>query len=394
MRITSELAHPIILRLKALLNYNINIMDEEGLIVASTDPNRMYQIHEGALKVIKTGEQIVIYPVDESLYLGSKPGVNLPVKRQDQIVGVIGVTGHPDEVLKFAAILKVTVEVMLQEMELLSKLHYENKIMENWVLDLVHPYELNYEKLEADGKHYLDLNPEQEISVFLIGFPDLNSQNVSGNNAVPEKKDQRLNQIRALIPKISFSAFLDDEHCLIGIPHMKENYFSVARSIKGYFTSQKLIVQIAIGHAYSGINGYRKSYLEASDSLKLLNKFPKEDQVAHISEWGFVNLLQQVPKDRLESFHEQYLGEKQCLNDEQVETLKVLFDYDLNMKHTAEALHIHRNTLLYRLSNIAKQTGLDPKSFHDAMILRILMVVENIADCTNSANAQFINLKR
>ncbi|MGM0903537.1 MAG: CdaR family transcriptional regulator [Bacillota bacterium] len=380
MRITSELAHPIILRLKALLDYNINIMDEEGLIVASTDPNRMYQIHEGALKVIKTEEQIVIYPVDESLYLGSKPGVNLPVKRQDQIVGVIGVTGHPDEVMKFAAILKVTVEVMLQEMELLSKLHYENKIMENWVLDLVHPYEFNYAKLEADGKHYLDLNFEEEISVFLIRFPDLNSRNVSGNNSVPLKKDQRLNQIRALIPKISFSAFLDDEHCLIGIPHMKENYPSVARSIKGYFTSHKLTIQIAIGHAYRGINGYRKSYLEASDSLGLLDKFPNDDQIAHISEWGFVNLLQQVPKDRLESFHEQYLGGKQGLNEEQLETLKALFDHDLNMKHTAEALHIHRNTLLYRLCNIDKQTGLDPKSFHDSMILRILMVVQKITD--------------
>lgn len=380
MRITSELAHPIISKLKALVNFNINIMDEEGVIVASTDPNRMYQIHQGALKVINLKEQIVIYPADESLYVGSKPGVNLPVEHQDLIVGVIGITGNPDEVYKFAQILKVTVEVMLQEMELFNKLHYENKIMENWVLELIHPHELNYAKLETDGKHYLNLNLNEEISVFLIRFPDLNYQNINENNIVPLKKDERLNQIRALIPKISFSAFLDDIHCLIGIPHMKENYYSVARSIKGYFTSQKLTLQIGIGQSYRKINGYRKSYLEAKDSLMLLEKFPNDDHIAHISEWGFINLLQQVPKERLESFYGQYLGGKLSLNEEQLLTLKALFDHDLNMKLTAEALHIHRNTLLYRLCNIAKQTGLDPKSFHDAMILRMLMVVEKITE--------------
>ncbi len=173
MRITSELAHPIILKLKALVNNNINIMNHEGIIVASTDSNRLYQIHEGALKVFETKEPILIYPNDEGMFHFSKPGVNLPVKIHNKIVGVIGVTGDPNEVIKFAQILKVTVEVMLQEIELSNKLQYENKIMERWVLDLVHPHEIDSSKLEVDARYYLNLDINKELSIFLIRFDDL-----------------------------------------------------------------------------------------------------------------------------------------------------------------------------------------------------------------------------
>ena len=82
MRITSELAHPIILKLKALVNYNINIMNDDGLIVGSTDPDRLYQIHQGALQVIESKEPILISSIDEKRFHGSRPGVNLPVEVQ------------------------------------------------------------------------------------------------------------------------------------------------------------------------------------------------------------------------------------------------------------------------------------------------------------------------
>ncbi|MBM4761047.1 sugar diacid recognition domain-containing protein [Bacillus sp. B15-48] len=378
MKITSELAHPIILKLKALVNYNINIMDEEGVIVASTDPNRMHQIHQGALQVIEKKTPIIIYSGDEKKFYGSKPGVNLPVENQNLIIGVIGVTGDPDETLRFAQILKVTVEVMIQEMELFNRLQYENKIMENWVLDLIHPSDLNRTKLIADGKHYLNINFDQETSVFLIRFPDWKSKKTSDMIHIRKKKDNWLNQIRSFIPKIAFSAFVDDVHCLIGVPYMQENYLSIAQSIKGFFASHKLPVDISIGHSYHGIEGYRKSYFEARDSLQLLDKFPCKEHIAHNSSWGFINLLHQVPIDGLTRFYAQYVSEKTPLNDEQIQTLQALFDCDLNMKCTAESLHIHRNTLLYRLDNIAKQTGLDPKSFHDAMILRFIIVIKKL----------------
>lgn len=47
MHLTEELAYPIISKLKTIVHYNINMMNESGVIVASTDPGRKDQVHEG-----------------------------------------------------------------------------------------------------------------------------------------------------------------------------------------------------------------------------------------------------------------------------------------------------------------------------------------------------------
>ena len=44
---------------------------------------------------------------------------------------------------------------------------------------------------------------------------------------------------------------------------------------------------------------------------------------------------------------------------EYIHTLEVYFEHNGNLSQTAEALFIHRNTLIYRMDRIAAITGLD-----------------------------------
>jgi carbohydrate diacid regulator len=194
MIITSELAYPIIYKLKKLVDYNVNIMNEDGIIVASRDSNRLHQIHQGALQVIKTKKEIVIYPENADNYLGSKSGVNLPVEYRAKVIGVIGITGHPEDVWKFAQILKVTVEVMISQMELNNQLQYQNKIVDNWVMDLVHPTIVDIEKLKSNAIHYLNINLQQELTIFLVTFDDLNvgSTDLESNMKCQYIRDERI----------------------------------------------------------------------------------------------------------------------------------------------------------------------------------------------------------
>ena len=55
-----------------------------------------------------------------------------------------------------------------------------------------------------------------------------------------------------------------------------------------------------------------------------------------------------------------------------LETVRVFFNNDLNLTAASRELFIHRNTLNYRLDKIRKETGLDLRSFQDAVIFRIL----------------------
>ena len=59
------------------------------------------------------------------------------------------------------------------------------------------------------------------------------------------------------------------------------------------------------------------------------------------------------------------------------ETLQAVLNSNLNLSNAAQALHVHRNTLMFRLDQFRTATGLDPvHSFEDAALCRILLELE------------------
>ena len=52
MFISKTAAYAIVQEIKEITGHNINIMDENGVIFASTDPERMGQRHQGACQVL------------------------------------------------------------------------------------------------------------------------------------------------------------------------------------------------------------------------------------------------------------------------------------------------------------------------------------------------------
>ncbi|MED4581731.1 helix-turn-helix domain-containing protein [Brevibacillus choshinensis] len=62
------------------------------------------------------------------------------------------------------------------------------------------------------------------------------------------------------------------------------------------------------------------------------------------------------------------------LTEEQMETLETLFRCHLNISDTSRQLFLHRNTLLYRLDKLTEQTGLDPRQFSHAVLLKLFLL--------------------
>ncbi len=89
------LAQDIVDRAMAILPYNVNVMDYLGIIIGSGDPERLCTRHEGAQRVLANGQVVEIDSL-AALRLGVvKPGVNLPLMLDHQLVGVLGITGAP-----------------------------------------------------------------------------------------------------------------------------------------------------------------------------------------------------------------------------------------------------------------------------------------------------------
>ena len=126
MHITQKSAQNIVNEMKASIHRDINIMDENGVILASTDPARRGKLHQGALAIIREGLDCLTVRQDEP-ERGIQRGVNLPVTLRGQLEGVIGITGEPKEVAVFGEIIRHMTEIMLEaayqqeELELLQR---------------------------------------------------------------------------------------------------------------------------------------------------------------------------------------------------------------------------------------------------------------------------------
>ena len=76
-------------------------------------------------------------------------------------------------------------------------------------------------------------------------------------------------------------------------------------------------------------------------------------------------------------------------NPELLETLDVFLGANLSPSVAAEKLHIHRHTLTYRLENITRLTGLNPREFGAAAQLYAALLAHKLAalDTPNTASA-------
>ena len=65
------------------------------------------------------------------------------------------------------------------------------------------------------------------------------------------------------------------------------------------------------------------------------------------------------------------------LDEETLNTLNKFFENNLNVSETSRQMFVHRNTLVYRIEKIQKSTGLDLRSFDDALTFKIALMVVN-----------------
>jgi DNA-binding PucR family transcriptional regulator len=124
------------------------------------------------------------------------------------------------------------------------------------------------------------------------------------------------------------------------------------------------------GSVYDNYARVDHSYQEALTVIQIKQRFPEEMKSVHYyADLGFYRLLPAILKDKQDH---QY--ENDCLqkieaydlehNAELLHTLEVYLCNDSRIKESADVLHIHENTINYRLKRISKIGGIDLNSMH------------------------------
>ena len=121
-------------------------------------------------------------------------------------------------------------------------------------------------------------------------------------------------------------------------------------------------MSLGIGRLYPGVEGLRNSIPEAEHALAMGSRLFGAGSVSLFADLGIYRLLFSAKPEELRNFHEECLERlveyDRQHNGELMRTLEALLQYPTLAK-TAQALHIHRNTLLYRLQRIQEVADLD-----------------------------------
>lgn len=133
----------------------------------------------------------------------------------------------------------------------------------------------------------------------------------------------------------------------------------------------------AYGTVVDELKDLSRSYKEAKMAMDVEKIFYAQKHVISYNELGIGRLIYQLPVSLCKMFLQEVFGQEEMpdIDSEALTTINTFLDNNLNVSETARQLFVHRNTLVYRIEKLQKSTGLDIRTFEDAMTLKIALMV-------------------
>lgn len=134
---------------------------------------------------------------------------------------------------------------------------------------------------------------------------------------------------------------------------------------------------LGVGSIKHGLVNIRDSFQEAQEAINLGLMQQNQGRIFLFQRLLLERFLQEVPRDIRRRFYELAYNDslKKVINEEMLMTVSKFFENNLNLSEAARKLYIHRNTLIYRLEKIQRVTGLDLRTFEDAVLLKIIIML-------------------
>lgn len=359
MEIPVEIALKIVKDMKDIINQDLNFINMKGIIIASTDLKRVGGKHEASLRCIATNSVVVINKDDE--YLGSKKGINIPVHLDNEIVGVIGITGNRSEVEKYGKIIKSMTEILIKEAWLkeisMKKREYSRNMIETLIfskhknIDFYSTIQQPYSVVVGNTNNKFENNEElYKILEAHLSFNKKNIFTITSSEVIILMNENHKKYIRDIIESIQVRlADIFRFNFKFGIGRLVEN----------------------------NINEFKNSYLEAKNALQYIVNFETDRDVILYSDLDLGILFPSLSSDKILEFVEKIF---KSLSEKEIQSFYEIFlvykNNNGSIKEASEELYMHKNTLQYQLNKLEKLTGYNPRNLKDFTILDIAFALK------------------
>ncbi|MFP7298926.1 CdaR family transcriptional regulator [Neobacillus niacini] len=367
--LNQSLAQEIVNRTMKIIKRNINVMNEKGVIIGSGDKKRIDSIHEGAVRVIETQSGFEISGSEAETLQGVKAGINLPINFHEKVVGVIGITGDPDEIRNYGELVKMAAEMILQQAVLIDEMQWDERLKEELTSQLLHRAG-NLDSLYFERVKRLGINLDIPRVAIILKV---------------QNQSQGYKWIRDKLEKDDLYVMDHDHIVLLKKVVMSQTEWDYSKTLNqmekwavGLGNYQETYCKIAVGTCHPALEGLSESYQEAVYTLNVGEKLDPHKTIYFYEDYKLPIFLARANQLGIgEEIGPYFQKLKQHdKKGELLETLAVFIEENGDVNKVAGRLFIHRNTLRYRLVRIAELTNKDPRKIKDLLEL-YLSILQN-----------------
>jgi len=354
-------AQAIVKRTMQIIPNSVNVMNENGMIIASGNPSRLGERHTGAVIALRNKQAVEI---DENLAkqwnYEAREGINLPIAYLGTIIGVIGISGKPSEVRQYGELVKMAAELIVEQSVLLAQERWQQRYKEEFIRQL-----LRGSLDEAEVKRqavFFQLDFTKPPVTLLIKL----------NQSDSERLQLLLNHIEVNTKHLAL-AVVDLDKLAVLMSEDEFNHLYKERNLLSLLPDYERAsdYKIVVGAKVKYFHQANLSYQTALHTLAYAEKIRLKKQILLFSDYKLPALLADFAqtwqcKELLSPFEMLFVQDNNAVL---FKSLQQYFLSNCDLAHASEKLFIHPNTLRYRLDKIEEITSLSFNKIEDRFIL-------------------------
>lgn len=224
---------------------------------------------------------------------------------------------------------------------------------------------------ELNGKaasFHIPLSEKRTLFVIETGIITDTANEILRNLLLVHSHDMIIPTERTSVILIKTMKEKDTEDEMTGFANMIVDMMSTEALLK---------VRVGISNPCTDLHDLAVSCREAKTALSVGRIFYSAESVFAYTSLGIGRLIHSLPIETCRLFLHEVFGEKipDTFDQETVSTINTFFDNNLNISETARRLYLHRNTLVHRLEKMKNATGLDIRTFDDALTFKIASMI-------------------
>ncbi|GEM_PF-2020659 len=339
--LTDLQAQQIVNKMSSTLTYGIIITNEIGMVIASNRYSSIGKINKNAAQAIEINQKIELDITDDN----PTPQVITPILFKEQPIGAIGILTKPEEANKYIELLKITSELLIQQEYLLNSIQTSNSLRDEFLHEWLY-YSGSY------SPNFINRGLAMHIDITIRR----NALLVMGKEGTPD--------ILTAIKKISSP---EDLHL-----RLQPNIFVILMKSSDQLKTKLSLLsdmlpetKIAVGLSSCEMS---TSLNQAHIAINVGQTLRPDNRIFCFEDFEFAYIISKIADKTLYlSVIEKILDKGKT--DYLLDTFLEFMHYNGEINKISASLHIHRNSLNYRLDKIHELTGRNPRCYMDMIFL-------------------------